>query len=159
MDKKEAARITTVLREYPETKFKADQGSAYLKILEFQTMAMEGEITSGKLDPLPLARLLVEYVENKWSHYNKKVVHDLYLKRVEEYKPQFDALVQECEKNFDNMLEFAKKAAVKNKRLAILMNMVGDVENNIQLKVEFYNYLKAEVSNDRTASNSLRVVK
>ncbi len=159
MNKQEATRITTILREYPETKFKADQGTAYLAILNFQSETIEEEISSGKLKGLPLARLLVEYAEGKWAYYNKKVVHDLYIQRVEEYKPKHEALIKECEENYDRMLELAKKAAVKNKRLELLMNMVGDVENDMQAKVEFYNYLKAEVESDGVVSDRFKVIK
>ncbi len=93
------------------------------------------------------ARLSIEMLDVENRLYYRKKTYEHYCKRVQDNEVWFRTAVEECEINFDNMINASKKVSETNPRLAGAISGYTNPDNDQQMKVEFYYLMKQEVLN------------
>jgi hypothetical protein len=98
-------------------------------------------------DKIQIARLRIEKISNDSNIYEKKKFFEHWLNRKNEYDKKFAFITDECNKNFDEINNKAKKIGEKNIKFKSFVDKFEKEENVTQkLKNEYYLMLKYEIS-------------
>lgn len=102
--------------------------------------------TKKVLDSLDVSRLKMERNDVKNIVSNNKQYYQSWLDRRADYDLRMDSIIRECNDNFDGMLKKASEVET-NPQLHQVIKEYNNPENNQEMKVQFYLYIRMEVNN------------
>lgn len=105
-------------------------------------------ITIKRLSKLDVAMFKKRMVEIEDELFNQKQYYDNWLDRVKEHDEKMEEITNECNQNFDTVLEKAKEIK-GNIRLIDTIRNYSNENNNQDIKNGFYMYLKQEINNNK----------
>ena len=159
MIKKEADRLANVFQQYTDASAKTEQGDLYINALLMEIKAIDGALEAGECSQLELARLLVARIETSYKLYNKDKVYQEYVKRLAEYKPEYERLIIECEECYDDIYKQAEMIVKFYPSLLYGMMQYKNPENDMKYKTEYYLFLKHHVDEHGKNKSKMKVVK
>lgn len=112
-------------------------------------------LKSTVLDNLDIARLEKELIEIEDVVFNQQQYYEAWMSRKRDNDLKVDEVTRECNQNFNEVLERAKKITSNPRLTNELANYKND-KNDQRIKTEFYLYLKQEINNFEVHSKSRR---
>jgi hypothetical protein len=105
-------------------------------------------ITLHRFGKLEKSRLKVELHDLENKIYVQQQYYETWHRTTKQYTDRIDEVTRECNQQFDNVLEAAKKIK-SNPRLQQAIANYKNEDNDNTLKIEYYLYLKQEVNNNQ----------
>lgn len=150
----DAKSLSLQLNEITEIEQKIDYYKSIIKAFDDLSLNLDKKIESINSIEFPtidnlieLSRIKIEKLNVDSSLYEKKKFFEHWLKRKGEYDKKFDIITKECNENFDQYQEKAKKIAEKNIKFKSFIDKFEQEQNVSQrLKNEYYLMLKYEIT-------------
>jgi len=110
---------------------------------------------SSALDDLDIAKLEKELIEIEDTVFNQQQYYEAWMSRKRDNDAVVDEITRECNQNFDEVLEKAKKITSNPRLVSELANYKND-DNDQRIKMEFYLFLKQEINNNDVYNKNRR---
>lgn len=110
---------------------------------------------SSVLDDLDIAKLEKELIEIEDTVFNQQQYYEAWMSRKRDNDAKVDEITRECNQNFDEVLEKAKKITSNPRLVSELANYKND-NNDQRIKMEFYLFLKQEINNNEVYNKNRR---
>ncbi len=145
-------RLKNVRKMLPETTNKVE----YYK----ESLIAEGDLlsllnkrqSSWLVAPIKKAREKMEIINIQNSILTKQKIYESYLSRKKSYDKFLDEMTIEVAEKFEDTLEQARSIKTNVRLLNSLKKWDDDDKSDIQNKIDFYMYLKTEISNNKKFS-------
>jgi len=162
-NKGEVQDLSALLNQKPEINSRVEYYKTLLKINDLLVSSIDNKLGEGTVTkkgkilgfiPFSLTKtlsnydrgkLLQEKVELESQIYFQKKYFEDWLQRKNEYEVYFDKLSAECNERFDDIYASAKELALKNDRIATVVNRYKNPANDQEVKNSFYLFLRQEM--------------
>jgi len=145
-------RLKNVRKMLPETIDKVEYYKESL-IAEGDLLSLLNKRQSSWLVlPIKKAREKMEIVSIQNSILTKQKIYESYLSRKKSYDKFLDEMTIEVAEKFEDTLEQAKLIKTNVRLLDTLKKWDDDDKSDIHKKIDFYMYLKTEISNNKKFS-------
>lgn len=128
---------------YESLKLRISVGHTVVKHLVFGLIPIKSKKI---LDSLGISRLKMEMNDISNTVFNNKQYYQSWLDRKKDYDLRMDGVIRECNDNFEAVLKKAK-AVTTNPQLPQVIKDYKNPNNDQEMKVQFYLYIKLQVNN------------
>jgi len=145
---KQVAMAKEVGKMLPETNDKVEHYKDVLKAEAELLNGLQARQSKWYVSSIKKVRERIELINVKNSIFNKQKIYENYLGRKKKYEAWLDEMSREVNASWDGVLEEARKIT-GNIRLTNALKEFDSTERALSMheKVEFYLYLKQEISN------------